>query len=831
MNRPALPDPPRTLRQRAAVRTRFLKRVETVRRRRELKREQRSLEWYRAALDLPVDPDTVLYEAFHGNGVLDNPEALFRHLLARADMQHLTHVWSLDTLARHKAAQREFAAHPRVRFVAHGTRAHEEALATAGYLVNNSTWPQRFLKREGQTYLNTWHGVPLKHMGMDMRRGGVESRNVTRNFLHADYLLSANPFMTEVMYRGAYRLQGVFEGAVIEEGQPRLDVQHAADADHAEARRSLAAKGLVLDERPVVLLAPTWRGRAFAQAVVDLDLLRTTVDTLRRELGPDVQVLLKTHQSVHDLARDGLTGDFPLVDNDIPTNLLLGVTDVLITDYSSIFFDFLATKRPVVFFSHDLETYADRRGLYLTPEELPGPVCGDLDQLVREVQDALGRTSPSERSLEAAARYTPYDDGGVCERITALVFQGAEESAYRVHRDFGTQKEKLLIYLGGMKSNGIMSSAHNLLRHLDHDRFDVTAYWWFSRGRIRSRNAQLVDPRVRVLPRAATYVGTKQEVERERFRLLNEGVGTTLSEEHLTFWRREYHRMFGDATFDYLVDFSGYGCFSPFLFTGAPNDPVTSIWLHNDMRSDHQRETAGVRHLESRLGSVFTTYRHMDRLVSVSPSLNELNKQHLADHADPEQFTYAMNTIDGDRILELAGQDPAEAVGRGEMPPEDFFAEATTVFVSVGRLSPEKNQARMIEAFARVHARNPQVRLLVLGGGGLEEELHDLVERLGLHEVVHLAGQVDNPFPFMRRSDCFVLSSNYEGQPMVILEARVLGMPVVTTDFDTVHDSMPPGAGLVVRRDVGALAEGLEAFLAGDVPASTLDVERYNEAA
>src|SRR5919112_1652273 len=84
----------------------------------------------------------------------------------------------------------------------------------------------------------------------------------------------------------------------------------------------------------------------------------------------------------------------------------------------------------------------------------------------------------------------------------------------------------------------------------------------------------------------------------------------------------------------------------------------------------------------------------------------------------------------------------------------------------------------------------------------LEGELQALVNSLGMESAVTLAGLVDNPFAILAESDCFVLSSDYEGQPMVILEARTLGLPVITTSFSSVGDSVPPDAGLVVPQTV-----------------------------
>ena len=819
----------------------------------------------------PVQQRTVLYESFSGNGMLDNPEAIFRHLLTQPDMADLEHVWALDDPDKHPEVLAEFARHPKVRFVRMRSDGYFKALATAGYLVNNATFPQELAKRPEQTYLNTWHGIPLKHMGYDMANGGALSKNVMRNFLQTDYLVSACEFMTDTMHRRAYRLQGIYRGAVVEEGHPRTDRQVEAVKDPAPVLQALEARGVRIGDRKVVLVAPTWRGDTFNDPRVNAGQLLATVKDLQNSLdSSEYVVLLKVHQVVYEAVKSRVGDCDYLVPNGIPTNQVLGVTDLLVTDYSSIFFDFLATGRPVVHYVPDLDDYRSGRGLYLAESDLPGPVCATMPDLVDAVRSAL-TAGPSDRSAELATVYNPKDDGSVCARVVDVVFRRNEDPSYVVRRDFGTDKETLLIYLGSLKTQGITTSALNLLRNLDYDKYDVTAYYTFSKGRDRLKNAALVDPRVRVIPRMVNFLGSPRQVRQETRKLMQHGLPEQLSSHHVKFWTDEWQRAFGHARFDHLIDFSGYGCYSPFLFS-VTEAKHKSIWLHNDMYADMQRETIGEKHLEDRLQAVFTTYKYFDHLVSVSPELDAVNRKSLAEYAPPERFTYAVNTIDGDRILDLAGLTASQAVAKADgqdvatetsgqqvaidtrnltaamnvllehYPVEDVLREArgrlrltaptaeqgTTTFVNVGRLSPAKNHARLIKAFAKVHERNPHIRLIIMGYGPLEQELQSLVNSLGMESAVTLAGLVDNPFAILAESDCFVLSSDYEGQPMVILEARVLGLPVITTAFSSVGDSVPADAGIVVPQTVKGVAEGLQRFLDGEVHAKALDTTEYN---
>ena len=158
--------------------------------------------------------------------------------------------------------------------------------------------------------------------------------------------------------------------------------------------------------------------------------------------------------------------------------------------------------------------------------------------------------------------------------------------------------------------------------------------------------------------------------------------------------------------------------------------------------------------------------------------------------------------------------------------------DGTKWFITVGRYSTEKNQDRLLRAFAIVHAAHPLARLLLVGYGPLRDRLERQIGETGLADAAVLVGPYANPFPIMAAADCFVLSSNYEGQPMVLLEAATLGLPIVSVDFDSVHDALPNGSMSVVSQDDAALAEGMLAFVRGEVPrSSTIAIGSYNRAA
>ena len=790
---------------------------------------------------------TVLYESFAGNGVLCNPEAIFREILRASDLATHRHIWVLNSLREHREIQEEFAHHPRVRFVRRRSLAYFRAVATSKYLINNATFPAEFSKRVGQIYLNTWHGTPLKRMGYDMPNGALDSANTLRNFVAADFLLSQNSFMTEQMYEKAYKLRGSFQGLVIEEGYPRVDRQFLTPHELEEAHSQLPDGGIEPGNRSVILFAPTWKGTDFRSPADDANELFEMTRQLQNEVGQEFVVLLKTHQVVHRFAADRPEFRRILVSNDIPTNLVLGVTDILVTDYSSIFFDFLTLERPIIFYTPDAAQYSTSRGLYFALEDLPGATV----RTALEVGMAIRALSSADKSVAdhratAASwkeRFAPHDDGGAASRIVDVVFRGLTVDR-RTRSLAEDPRTSILLSLGGMRSNGITNSALNLLNAIDHTAYNVSVVINRPRRPQQQSNQLRIPEQVRQFHRVGGMNGSKFTHLRRRLqeRYPQRRKGSESGTEG-RMWRGEWVRCFGDTRFDSLVDFSGYTAFWASLLLHSPNG-FRSIWMHNDLALETSRLVGSRQRMKRTLPAVFSLYRDFDALVSVSQSLCRINRAALGPRygLNDASFVSARNLVDEAHVRDgllapLSSMVNYESDEDTLMPDGRRWIEAmqrddgTVWFATVGRFSPEKNQARLVRAFAEVLRENAFVRLVIVGHGPLRTELQDLITGLGLAEVAFIVGPFPNPFPVLAAADCFVLSSNYEGQPMVLLEAALARLPIVSVEFDSVQDALPDSAIRIVAQSDQGLADGMRAFLRGEVPDSVLDGAEYNRVA
>jgi CDP-glycerol glycerophosphotransferase len=785
----------------------------------------------------PIRPNVIVYESFAGNGMLCNPEAIFRGLRERPEFSDFQHVWVLRSKRENRSIVREFRFNRSVRFVRPNSVGYYRALSTSRYLVNNATFPPEFGKRLGQIYLNTWHGTPLKRMGFDIGDPASRVGNVLRNFLNADYLLASNEFMREQMYERAHLLGGLYRGQIIVEGYPRIDRQLMTSAELAGARARLVSAGLDIGDREIILYAPTWKGTSFNRPEDDADELIRRVTELEAKVDTErYVVLLKTHQVVHKYAAHLPALHGKLVPNEIPTNVVLGLTGILITDYSSIFFDFLATGRPILFLTPDIDDYGDYRGLYMAPSTWPGPVVRTVDELaneIRAVAAGVADAAVAARYEEARLRFTSLEDGRATDRIIDIVFRG-NQAGYGLRSVLGSARKSILINGGGMRPNGITSSLLNLVNSIDHDRFDVSVAFNTSYRRLVLGKQAELHPRVRQFSRVGGMNGSKlTQLRRRRDWARGDLRAHATDPRQRDMWDEEWRRCFGSSLFDYTIDFSGYGPFWTTLLLHAPGSE-RSVWLHNDLAADAHRKTNGRRRQLADLQGIFSLYREYDHLVSVSPSLAEINARSLAEFAPAWEFTSALNLVNVEHVTRQAEADLRVSAIDGATGALPEWAAALLddpgipTFVTVGRLSPEKNHARMIRAFAAVHAKNSNCRLIIVGDGPLRPQLAGLIRELGLQRSVWLAGHQENPHAVLKSADCFVLSSNYEGQPMVLLEAAIIGLPIVTVNFGSVRDALPPEFLIIVEAGDQDLARGMEQFLAGDRVVVPFDALAYN---
>lgn len=760
---------------------------------------------------LPLASMTVLYESSHGNSISCNPLQIFRSLSADPRFESWTHVWVLNEKDR---VPFELAGRSNVIFAARDSDLYLRYLSSAPFLINNNTFPPYFIRREGQKYLNTWHGTPLKTLGRDIQNGFMDHRNAARNFLHTTHMIAPNEFTAECLI-DKYDVTGIFAGKIAVTGYPRIDATvGASEQQKLNLRRHL---GIDVGQK-VVLYAPTWRG--------SLGSLEepSSVDVLgvMQQLGTlDCVPLYRGHTLTPPAGLAGSLDDYVVPDS-VPTNDLLAVVDVLVTDYSSIFFDFMATGRPIVYFAYDLDEYASERGLYFDLETLPGRVCAETAGLLAEVSAAILKGgSPDEKYVRGIETFCNIEDGSSTQRAIEFFFFDGTDCILPPDR---SPKHKVLLYQGSFIPNGITTSYLNLVGNLDTD--STRIFLAIEPSSVKSEERRLEKysqhpQHVQVLGRVGTQLVTAEERwVIDKFNATGDLASPELWDIYDGAFKREFRRVFGDATFDSVVCFEGYARYWAALFANTTSPAVRkSIYLHNDMHLEW-------RHRFRYLESMFRLYRKYDQLVSVTKSVHEENVRQLSEafNLPPAHFDYCNNVVNAAEAKEFAAEPLDEDLNQ-------WMEAGSTQFVTLGRLSPEKGHAKLIRAFAQLLKSHPDCKLTILGDGPLKRDLELLIASLSLEANVLLAGLRINPFPALKRSDCFVFSSDYEGQGLVVLEALILGKPVISTDVVGPRSILEDGHGLLVENSVPGLVGGMMQYLEGETSFVEFNYAAYQDEA
>ena len=310
--------------------------------------------------DLPVREDLVILEARNGKTIDGNIWYIVRQLLTDARYSHLqVHVVAENEAARRQIADK-LAGFPadRLELVLLQTEAYYRDMAQAAWLVNDSAIRNFFIKKPGQKYLNVWHGTPLKTMGRRVSHEPHATGSVQKNFIIADHLLYPSTYMMEHMIED-YMIADLSEAVILMGGYPRNT------AFYDEAGRQKVRRQLGLAGKRVYAYLPTWRPQMMGD---DLARILGEMDSCLEE----DEVLLV---NVHPLAEESVDlGQFRSVrpfSGRFETYAELNAADALITDYSSVFYDFAVTGRKVVLLTSDEEEYTRTRGLYEPLASLP----------------------------------------------------------------------------------------------------------------------------------------------------------------------------------------------------------------------------------------------------------------------------------------------------------------------------------------------------------------------------------------------------------------------------------------------------------------------------
>ncbi|MBT2386087.1 CDP-glycerol glycerophosphotransferase family protein [Streptomyces sp. ISL-11] len=370
---------------------------------------------YHELQKLPIDDGLVVFEALEGRGYADSPRALHEELQRRS--LPLRAVWSYSG---------NRASYPEgVQLVRRGSWEYVRTVARARYWVDSHGFPQPYGKRPGTRYLQTWHGQALKHMGFDvpeLRLAGPERQRQHREMVARwDALIAPSPEFERTFVRA-----NGYTGPLLRTGLPRNDALVRWNDPEQRDRAAAVREALQIPAgRKVLLYAPTFRDGARGTG----ESVRVDLAELVRRTGEEWTVIVRPHyyerfdvpRELGHAVRDGR--EFPEL------NDLLLASDALLTDYSSVMFDYANTGRPILLYTDDYEHYrSTARGTYYElPDIAPGPMLTTVDELAAALADLTAvREEWAGAYGRFQARFNPYETGRASKAVVDLFFEGRD---------------------------------------------------------------------------------------------------------------------------------------------------------------------------------------------------------------------------------------------------------------------------------------------------------------------------------------------------------------------------------------------------------------------
>lgn len=337
---------------------------------------------------IPVDKNTMIFIAYHGRGYNCNPKYIHQELIKDERFKDFNFIWAVK---KPKEEQIENAICVKYRGIK-----YFYYLAKSKFWISNCKLPKYVSKKNNQIYINTWHGTPLKRLAHDIEipegstfyRSRMSKEDMRRSYDHDtkqyNYLVSPNNFTSE-KYKSCFKVP---DSIIKECGYPRNDF--LVNLTQQKIDQLKDTLGIPKDKH-VILYAPTWRDNQFTHSGYTFEL-KCDFKKWQHYLGEDYVVIFKPHYLISNKFNLNNFEDFVFT---IPPatdiNHLYAVSDILITDYSSVFFDYSILNRPILFYMYDLEEYQyNLRGFYLDiHKDLPGPIVTHEEDLFKIIINKL----------------------------------------------------------------------------------------------------------------------------------------------------------------------------------------------------------------------------------------------------------------------------------------------------------------------------------------------------------------------------------------------------------------------------------------------------------
>lgn len=516
---------------------------------------------------LELDEYLILYESFRGDSVGDSPYAIFLDLLNDPMYKEYSHCWVVKEGSNLEMI-RKYEGYSNVSFVVLDSDEYIRSVFSAKYIINNNLVSYYHIRREGQVYVNTWHGTPLKTLAKDIT-GVIQRHRIMssqKEMFQASYLVMPNRYTTNKMLE-SYDVADLFSHKIAEIGYPRVDFIHNTDQEELKTELGIP------QDKEIILYAPTWRGELSSIEDASQEVLKL-INQLKKQLPANYVLYMKLHHFTFKYMDEELKKS--AIPSNIDINQFLSITDILITDYSSVFYDFLSTQKPIIFYLYDEKQYLEKRGLYTTIDQLPGPIArttNDLIDIIKNLPQYVEQYK--EQYNKAIQKYAYMDDGKATERFKETIFQqnthteeiDIKNTQYPTKTHTYTlktnNKEKTLIYMGNIENKKQLQLIKEIINKTQNDIYLI--------GQPRTDEAyhnlqQLKN--IHILYKRGGLEFTQKEYIEYHLMKNNQKYNENII-KHL--FQREYQRIFNNTIFTTVIDTTGTETYWTALLAYSPN--------------------------------------------------------------------------------------------------------------------------------------------------------------------------------------------------------------------------------------------------------------------
>lgn len=749
-----------------------------------------------------VNENVILYDANDGLGLVNGPYSVFVDYYNSENFSEYKHVWAVRGKDEYKHLKDLLSAYNNIEVVQKSTEDYLKVISSAGTIITNNIIWKYFIKKDNQNMIFVADSTPSEKSGRINEHSSSSDIEIIRTIYQSDCVIFANEQIKK-KYIKQFSFGDSYIGCLSVNENLMTNLYKEQGDNFSFCNEFSVAP----NKKTVFCVFNDLIGEKAENDEI-FDFCNDIVDKLKNSpVLNDYNFVIKISKDIYNSLLDSGIDMTYFIPYWIDSNNYLGNADIIIVNH----------------ISEDMKSDSRGKNIYQ----------------IKNVNDIINMLEKNivEKNQESKKNVFKNNYQSLCDEI--------DNFNSSIPKDNATKK-RVLIYGGMFYDGGVSHALFALLNSIDYEALDVTLL--IPNKIIDGYLLDEINKNVRVIKQNGKTLVTKYEEFKYSY-LWNFGLsgrfGKTLYPENILI--RESRRLFGNLEFDTVIDYCGVHIDIQNIILFTRNKRAKRlVWQHTDYyRTLNEKLNDGIKNPSynpDKLKAVKSIYPLYDKVISCSKSTMDINQKNFKNDGINVEFDYVNNMLNIDRVEEGLTDEKYEInkeqkyisiknqSGYVLEEKKILFDKSLKNIVSLGRLAHEKNYFVLIKSFYDYLNDYPNSRLYIIGDGKLKDQLLEYISSLNLDKKVILTGRLDNPFPLMSKCDCFVLPSIYEGYPLVVLEARMLKMPIILSDFDTVKSVEIPDGQIVSKKDYKSFSKALKTFGAGEIPHNyKFDGQEYND--